>query len=110
MTPRIKNDGSRRGGSVDPGTVSYRVPGYAMASGTDRMRMASGGRYAASARPGAARITIIPAGGRPAFSRAAAGCRGPCNIGMCFRYGWRWVKPAGMAMVSWARFAGAGGR
>jgi hypothetical protein len=41
---------------------------------------------------------------------AGHGERGPCRLGKRRRYGWRCVKPVGMAVVSCARFAVVGGR
>lgn len=58
----------RHGGYVDLGTASYATPGYALASDTVGMHMASGGWDAASALIGTVRIRVTPAGGGgPAF-------------------------------------------
>jgi hypothetical protein len=58
----------KHGGYVDLGTASYSTPGYALASETVEMHMASGGWDAASALAGTVRIRVTPAGGGgPAF-------------------------------------------
>ena len=53
----------RHGGYIDLGTAGYTAPGYAMASDTVGMHMASGGWDAASALVGTVRIRVTPAGG-----------------------------------------------
>ena len=58
----------RHGGYVDLGTVSYSTAGYALASNTVGMHVASGGWDAASALIGTVRIRVTPAAGTgPAF-------------------------------------------
>jgi Domain of unknown function (DUF4389) len=58
----------KHGGYVDLGSASYRTPGYALASDTVAMHMASGGWDAASALAGTVRIRVTPAaGGGPVF-------------------------------------------
>jgi hypothetical protein len=55
-------------GYVDLGTASYSTAGYALASDTVEMHMASGGWDAASALAGTVRIRVTPAtGGGPVF-------------------------------------------
>ena len=53
----------RHGGYVNLGTASYSAPGYALASDTVGMHMASGGWDGASALVGTVRIRITPVGG-----------------------------------------------
>ena len=58
----------RHGGYVDLGTASYSAPGYAVASDTVGMHMASGGWDAASALVGTVHIRVTPVGGNsPVF-------------------------------------------
>ena len=62
----------RHGGYVDLGTVSYSTAGYALASDTIGMHVASGGWDAASALIGTVRIRVTPAAGTgPAFAGIA---------------------------------------
>jgi hypothetical protein len=53
----------KHGGYVDLGTASYSTVGYALASNTVEMHMASGGWDAASALAGTVRIRVTPAAG-----------------------------------------------
>jgi hypothetical protein len=53
----------RQDGYVNLGTVTYSAPGYAIASDTVALHMASGGRDAASALAGTVRVRVTPVGG-----------------------------------------------
>jgi hypothetical protein len=57
----------RHGGYVDLGTASYSTVGYALASDTVEMHMASGGWDAASALAGTVRIRVTPRAVGPVF-------------------------------------------
>jgi len=58
----------KHGGYVNLGTASYSTPGYALASDTVEMHVASGGWDAAPALAGTVRIRVTPvAGGGPVF-------------------------------------------